>query len=106
MYVAHRFPNSALWWPTVGEDVRIEDFGTVPGKAFHLEVKVPEQVGNQHITTVDIVQLNRYLNRPVPVPVYYVFPEPPWQGEMIASGWLGPETCRSRIPQNATSLVW
>lgn len=78
MYVAHRFPMAALWWPTAGEDIRVEDFGTMPGKAFYLEVKVPEQSPSQHVTTINLPQLLAYVGQPVPV--YYVIPLPPWTG--------------------------
>jgi hypothetical protein len=90
MYVAHRFPRGSLWWPPNGEDVAVEDLGTVPGKAVLLELKVPEQQANGgHIVSINIPQLLRYLGRTVPV--YYAFPEPLWSGDLIASGWLGPE---------------
>lgn len=90
MYVANRFPLSSLWWPTFGEDVRVEDLGTVPGKTLYLEVKVPEQQANgSHRTIIDIPQLQRYLTSPVPV--FYVFPTPPWRGDLATSAWLRPE---------------
>lgn len=72
MYVAHRFPLGGLWWPTMGEDIRVEDLGTVPGKALLLEAKVPEQQPNgSHSITIDIPQLKKYVASPVPV--YYTF---------------------------------
>lgn len=90
MYVAHRFPRGGLWWPTQGEDIHVEDLGTLPGKSVLLETKVPEQAATgTHSVTVDLAQLNRYVSSLVPV--YYVFPEPPWVGDLMASGWLGRE---------------
>jgi len=103
MYVAHRFPASALWWPTLGEDIQVEDFGTVPGKAFYLEVKTPEQHPTNHVITIDLAQLTRY--RSQPIPVFYVFPQPPWAGEMLSSGWLGPER-RADLAYRRTNHRW
>lgn len=90
MYVAHRFPRGGLWWPTQGEDIHVEDLGTLPGKSVLLEAKVPEltQAGT-HVITVDLAQLRRYVSSIAPV--YYIFPEPPWVGDLITSGWLGTE---------------
>lgn len=90
MYVANRFPTGGLWWPSHGEDVRVEDLGTVPGKSILLEVKVPEQqASGAHIVTIDLAQLQRYLRSAVPV--YYSFPQPPWTGSLTGSAWLRPE---------------
>lgn len=90
MYVAHRFPRGGLWWPTHGEDIHVEDLGTLPGKSVLLETKVPEQAATgAHSVTVDLAQLSRYVSSIVPV--YYVFPEPPWMGDLMTSGWLGSE---------------
>lgn len=104
MYVAHRFPHGSLWWPTSGEDVRVDDLGTVPGKAILLELKVPEQQSaGGHVVTIDLEQLLRYLGSPVPV--YYAFPEPPWSGTLITSGWLGPER-RADLAYRRTRDRW
>lgn len=90
MYVAHRFPLGGLWWPTMGEDISVEDLGTVPGKALLLEAKVPEQLpGGAHIISIDVPQLTKYLTSIVPV--YYIFPVPPWSGGLSGSVWLGSE---------------
>lgn len=90
MYVAHRFPLGGLWWPTAGEDIRVEDLGTVPGKSLLLEAKVPEQqLNGSHAITIDVAQLTKYLASPVPV--YYIFPTPPWSGLLATSSWLGVE---------------
>jgi hypothetical protein len=90
MYVAHRFPRGGLWWPTKGEDIHVEDLGTLPGKSVLLETKVPElATTGAHTVSVDLAQLKRYVSSLVPV--YYVFPEPPWVGDLMVSGWLGGE---------------
>lgn len=90
MYVAHRFPLGGLWWPTSGEDIRVEDLGTVPGKALLLEAKVPElQSDGSHRVTIDIRQLTKYVSSIAPV--YYTFPAPPWTGHLATSSWLGIE---------------
>lgn len=90
MYVAHRFPMGGLWWPSSGEDIRVEDLGTVPGKAVLLEVKVPEQQPDgSHLVSIDLAQLAKYLSSPIPV--YYLFPVPPWTGQLAGSAWLGAE---------------
>lgn len=90
MYVAHRFPLGGLWWPTTGEDIRVEDLGTLPGKALLLEVKVPElQPNGSHVVTIDVAQLTKYVTSVAPV--YYTFPAPPWTGELALSPWLGIE---------------
>ncbi|MGJ9422586.1 hypothetical protein [Aeromicrobium sp. CF3.5] len=90
MYVAHRFPLGGLWWPTTGEDIRVEDLGTLPGKALLLEAKVPElQADGSHVVTIDIAQLLKYVSSVAPV--YYTFPVPPWTGDLASSSWLGIE---------------
>ena len=90
MYVAHRFPLGGLWWPTAGEDVRVEDLGTLPGKALLLEAKVPElQSNGSHVVTIDVAQLTKYVSSVAPV--YYIFPAPPWTGDLATSSWLGIE---------------
>ncbi|VTR01895.1 Uncharacterised protein [Clostridioides difficile] len=90
MYISHRFPMGGLWWPTSGEDIHVEDLGTLPGKAVLLETKVPElQADETHRTIIDVGQLRRYCASGLPV--YYVFPRPPWRGDLLTSGWLGPE---------------
>lgn len=90
MYISHRFPMGGLWWPASGEDIHVEDLGTLPGKAVLLETKVPELLPDDtHITTIDLAQLRKYVA--TGLPVYYVLPEPPWDGTLITSGWLGPE---------------
>ncbi|WP_157063217.1 hypothetical protein [Luteipulveratus mongoliensis] len=103
MYVSHRFPTGGLWWPTKGEDIRIEDLGTVPGKACLLEVKVPERLPDKHVTKIDVAQLERYLLSLVPV--YYVIPDPPWTGDLATSMWLSPER-RADLAYRRTEDRW
>lgn len=103
-YVANRFPRSSLWWPTKGEDVRVTDLGVGVGKAILLEVKVPEQQANgSHKVSIDVSQLRRY--QASPVPVYYVFPQPPWSGSLEASAWLGREG-RAELAYRRSGRRW
>lgn len=90
MYIAHRFPSGGIWWPSFGEDVRVEDLGTLPGKACLLEAKVTEQLANgTHKATIDLAQLEKYCSSVIPV--YYVIPEPQWQHHLDSSFWIGRE---------------
>lgn len=103
-YVANRFPRSALWWPTKGEDVRVTDFGVGVGKALLLEVKVPEQqASGSHALGIDVQQLRKYQTSPVPV--YYVFPRPPWSGSLESSTWLGRES-RAELAYQRSGSRW
>ena len=104
MYVAHRFPLGGLWWPSTGEDIHVRDLGTVPGKSLLLEAKVPEQQPNgSHKIIIDVLQLTKYLASPVPV--YYVFPTPPWIGDLATSAWLGFER-RADLAYRRASHRW
>ncbi|WP_125592425.1 hypothetical protein [Amycolatopsis balhimycina] len=89
IYLSSRFPNGAMWWPTSGEDVlaelpRLAASGL--GKTLALELKTTEATGSNHALWIDTRQLDRYLNPPFgpPLPVYYVFPVPHWNGPLRA----------------------
>lgn len=104
MYVAHRFPLGGLWWPTTGEDIRVEDLGTLPGKALLLEAKVPElQPNGSHVVTINVPQLTKYVRSVAPV--YYAFPAPPWVGELATSSWLGIER-RADLAYRRAGFRW
>src|SRR4051812_36413742 len=90
LYVANRFPRSAVWWPTRGQDISVGDLAGSPGKVILMEVKTAEwEPGRaRHKITIDIRQLRAYLGRGIPV--YYVFPIPEWTGVLRdTTGWLG-----------------
>jgi hypothetical protein len=92
IYLSNRFPNGALWWPAVGEDVLAELprlAASGPGKTLALELKSTEADGDDHVLEIDTHQLARYLNPPFgpPLPVYYVFPTPFWIGPLTS--WAG-----------------
>lgn len=83
IYLSNRFPNGALWWPTSGEDVRVDLrrlAATGSGTTLALELKTTEAVKNRHELEVDTRQLERYLKPPLPI--YYVFPLPHWTGPL------------------------
>jgi hypothetical protein len=107
MYLANRFARSALWWPTAGEDVHVEDLGNLPGKALLLELKVPEEGTPTHTLTIGIPQLRTYVNgrRTRGIPTYYAYPWPPWAGDLHASGWLGTQR-RADIAYLRTNEQW
>jgi hypothetical protein len=89
IYLSNRFPDGSLWWPSSGEDVLTELprlAATGPGKTLALELKTTEAVGSNHELSIDVHQLERYLNPPSgpPLPVYYVFPVPHWTGPLTS----------------------
>lgn len=95
IYLASRFPNGAMWWPTSGEDVLVELprlAASGPGKTLALELKTTEATGAGHVLWIDARQLDRYLNPPFgpPLPVYYVFPVPHWTGPLTSRSGTTP----------------
>lgn len=94
MYLARRFPQCQLWWPSIGEDISIESLPRRPGKSVLLEVKTTDWNASrwEHRLTVDVDQLRRYQRSLIPV--YYVLPMPPWQ-DVLADGhvWLAGRPC-------------
>lgn len=89
MYLARRFPDCQLWWPSVDEDITVQTLSSRMGKSLLLEVKTTDwnwQRG-EHRLTIDVDQLARYQGSPVPV--YYLLPMPPWR-EVLTDGhaWL------------------
>ncbi len=104
IYLANRFPDAALWWPTSGEDVLAELprlATSAPGKTLALELKTTEARGDDHVLEIDTRQLRNYLNpwSGPPLPVYYVFPAPRWTGPLTSrSGFSPPAPGRSGAP--------
>ncbi len=69
-----------------------------------LEVKVPEQQANgSHALGIDVSQPKKY--QASPVPVYYVFPKPPWSGSLGSSAWLGRES-RAELAYQRSGSRW
>ncbi|WP_158372665.1 hypothetical protein [Cellulosimicrobium cellulans] len=92
IYATYRYRSWAgLWWPSFDEDISVGDLATRwPGKVFNLELKTTESYGGAHRAKVRVSQLLKYLSSPVPT--YYVFPTPRWDGpihEAAAAVWLG-----------------
>lgn len=88
--VARRFPNANLWWPSNGEDVMVDEVAGRPGKWLMLEVKTTEweQPRGRNRLSIDLEQLRVYLS--TGMPVFYVFPVPPWDDVLTAARpWLG-----------------
>lgn len=89
MYLARRFPVCQLWWPSMDEDIAVQSLSSRVGKSLLLEVKTTDWNWRrwEHRLTIDVDQLRRYQSSPIPV--YYVFPMPPWS-EVLADGhsWL------------------
>lgn len=102
MYMVNRFPNASLWWPADGEDIAFDLLQTAaggdgkPGKVLLLEMKTTEWLPKlkQHRLTVDLDQLDKYLNSPrnLDLPVFYVFPVPFWDGAFSAPSTAMPVT--------------
>lgn len=94
MYLARRFPQCQLWWPSIGEDISVESLPGRPGKSVLLEVKTTDWNRSrwEHRLTIDVDQLRAYQRSPIPV--YYVMPMPPWQ-DVLTDGhsWLTGRPC-------------
>src|SRR5215207_663451 len=86
-YLHNRFPTSALWWPTKGEDIAVDLRRAIGGRgragwALALEVKTATPTGSgRHEVAIDLQQLAGYLagakvsaRSGIPLPVFYVFP--------------------------------
>lgn len=85
----------SLWWPSAGEDISASDLPTTPGKQFWLEVKTAtwNPSARVHSLKVNLWQLWKYgdnTHNPGGVPDYYVFPAPPFNGQITdpAQPWL------------------
>lgn len=81
-----------MWWPTAGEDIDVSGGPLVPGKRFWLELKTTEwnKTANRHDLSIDLDQLAAYGRNPVPD--FYVFPVPRWEGVLGKSPkplWAG-----------------
>lgn len=90
-YLTYRYKSKvSLWWPTRGEDVDVRSLPHRPGKAVQLEMKTATpRAGNSQEVRVDLAQLARYRSRPLYQQPFYVFPLPPWTGNIAraASMW-------------------
>lgn len=89
MYLARRFPDCQLWWPSVDEDVTVQSLSSRPGKSLLLEVKTTDWNWRrwEHRLAIDVNQLSRYQHSAVPV--YYVLPMPPWSAVLTdGHSWL------------------
>lgn len=95
IYLTNRFPNGAMWWPAIAEDILTELpplAASGPGKTLALELKTTKADGANHVLDIDTHQLARYLHPPFgpPLPVYYVFPVPHWTGPLTSSSGRTP----------------
>lgn len=110
--ITDRFPNARIWAPTqrAMHDVNNWDYGVGlgDGKVFILEDKATEwstgagPAGGRHTIMIDLRQLDWYCNTVEPeqgVPVYYVLPVPPWDGEPTGSPVLPNESAHRIAPR-------
>ncbi len=89
MYLARRFPACQLWWPSIDEDIAVQSLSSRVGKSLLLEVKTTDWNWQrwEHRFTINVDQLRRYQSSPIPV--YYVFPMPPWSDILLdGHSWL------------------
>lgn len=71
------------------EDITVRNLSSRVGKSLLLEVKTADWSRQrwEHRLTIDVDQLRRYQSSPIPV--YYVFPMPPWPDVLTdGHGWL------------------
>jgi len=92
-YILHRYQTKVpLWWPTSRADVEVGDLGYQAGKTFWLELKTATWNPSTatHVVKVDLWQLWKYSQQPIPV--YYAFPIPQWSDTLTSpagKAWLG-----------------
>jgi len=97
-YLHNRFPKSALWWPTHGEDIAVDLRRALGARgrsawALALEVKTARPDTNGvHEVRIRLDQLDRYLagrgqshRAGAPLPVFYALPMPHWSGILTPS---------------------
>jgi hypothetical protein len=93
-YVLFRFRSKAqIWWPPFGADVDIRNLPRRPGKALYLELKTATVASGGHEVRIDLRQLAAYTAMPIGRQPFYVFPLPPWSGELEGSDgatWRNP----------------
>lgn len=84
IHLTYRYRAKLLmWWPANTADIDIVNPNSSWGKRFWLELKTTEWkpgTPGHHSLSIDLPQLAAYALQPVPD--YYVFPVPPWQGEL------------------------
>lgn len=87
IYLTYRYRSHAgLWWPAVGEDIRVEHLPSRPGKTILLEIKtayVDRKVKGRHAVRIDRSQLKRYLQYPLYAQPFYVIVDPYWKGQFL-----------------------
>ena len=107
--ITGRFPNARIWAPTQ-RAMHVDNnwdygVGLGQGKIFILEDKATEwsvgaaAAGGRHTIVIDLPQLDWYCLMVEPthrVPVYYVLPVPPWNGE--PAGVVPPESAHRTAP--------
>ncbi|WP_216896595.1 hypothetical protein [Nocardia alni] len=85
-YILYRFRSKALlWWPAFGADVLTGGLPRRPGKAVSFELKTTTTTGgnpNRHHIDIDLGQLWNYVNHPLGLQPFYVFPIPNWSGSL------------------------
>lgn len=111
-YIAYRFKTKPLvWWPAVGEDIRINRLRPELTKAVQLEVKTTTIINGGHRVQVDLGQLWSYTQRrSLWERPFYVFPIPDWTGELIAAaratGLEAAECAYSRVGNDWWFAEW
>lgn len=81
IHLSYRYrAKMRMWWPTAGEDIDVSGGPLAPGKRFWLELKTTEwnKTAKRHDLSIDLDQLAAYGRDPVPD--FYVFPVPRWEG--------------------------
>lgn len=113
IYLVYRYRSKVnLWWPTQGQDIDVQALPLRPGKAVQVELKTatPVSGGLGHEVRIDIHQLLRYRAKPLHQQPFYVFPLPPWSGDLstAAAGWGLPpsELAFSRAGQGKWFAQW
>lgn len=105
IHLTYRYRAKLLmWWPAVTADIEITQPAGMWGKRFWLELKTTEWNGTKarHELRIDLAQLAAYGQQPIPD--YYVFPIPPWDGvlgDLSSYRWLA--TGRERLAYESWS---
>ncbi len=92
MHLGYRYrAHLRMWWPSTGADIMASGGPLGIGKRVLLELKTTEWNGQygRHELEVDLLQLDAYGQDGGDD--YYVFPAPPWNGELMPQSnfpWL------------------
>lgn len=103
-----KFPGALIWAPTPrGVADEAWDLGVHlgTGKIFILEDKAAEPYKTWHTILIDLEQLDRYCDEVealYELPVYYVLPKPPWEGEATGSSVIPDQAIHRTNPDFAT----